>query len=114
VALPILVRQTVDRKLAAFYERRLPAELHDEIRLLHTVRGNSVTLIEARPPFRGPAEWSQLRVAQFRYDAGSGTWTLHYADRNGRWHQYWDMEPSKKLDDLIREVDQDPTGIFWG
>jgi len=114
VSLPVLVRQAVDRKLAAFYKRRLPTEVLDEIRLLHTVRGNSVTLIEARPPFLGPPEWSRLRVAQFRYDADMGTWTLHYADRNGRWHPYWDMEPTKKLDDLIREVDEDPTGIFWG
>jgi len=114
VPLPVLVRQAIDRKLTAFYARRLPAEVLDEIRLFHTVRGNSVTLIEARPPFLDPSEWSQLRVAQFRYDHDTGTWTLYYADRNSRWHPYWDMEPTRKIDDLIREVDEDPTGIFWG
>jgi len=71
-------------------------------------------MIEARPPFLGPSEWSELRVAQFRYDSETGTWTLYCADRNSRWHPYWDMEPTTEFDDLLREVDEDPTGIFWG
>lgn len=114
MALPVLVRQLVDSKLASFYERRLPAHVREEIRLFHTYRGNSVTLIEARPPYIGPSEWSQLRVAQFRYDSETRAWTLYYADRNSRWHWYWDIEPTTDFDDLLREVDEDPTGIFWG
>jgi hypothetical protein len=31
-----------------------------------------------------------------------------------RWHLYIDAESSPKLDDLLKEVDRDPTGIFWG
>jgi hypothetical protein len=40
-------------------------------------------------------------------------WTLYYADRNSKWHRY-DIEPSADFDDLLREVDEDPTAIFWG
>lgn len=112
--LPILVRQLIDRKLAGFYERRLPPYARDEIRLFHTVRGNSATMIESRPLFRNPNEWSELRIAQFRYDPGTRMWTLYYADRNSKWHLYYDIEPSADFDDLLREVDEDPTAIFWG
>lgn len=31
-----------------------------------------------------------------------------------RWHEYWDIGRSTDLDDLLHEVDADPTGIFWG
>lgn len=41
-------------------------------------------------------------------------WTLYYADRNSKWHLYYEIEPSADFDDLLREVDEDPTGIFWG
>ena len=114
MSLPLPVRQLVDAKLTRFYERRLPAHVRGQIRLSHGIRGNSVTMIEARPVFRNPHEWSELKVAQFRCDPETRAWTLYWADRNGRWHPYYDIEPSTDLDDLLREVDEDPTGIFWG
>jgi hypothetical protein len=36
------------------------------------------------------------------------------ADRNSRWHRYDMAEPTEQLDELLTEIDQDPTGIFWG
>jgi len=28
--------------------------------------------------------------------------------------EYFDTEPTPDLDELLKEVDEDPTGIFWG
>ena len=53
-----------------------------------------------------------MKVAQFRYDSATEKWTLYRADRNERWHEYWDLDPDKNLDTLLREVDEDPTRIF--
>jgi hypothetical protein len=55
---------------------------------------------------------SGLKVAQLRY--AHGAWTLHWADRNGRWRRYLDLEPSPRVDDLLVELDRDPAGAFWG
>jgi len=41
-------------------------------------------------------------------------WRLYWADRNSRWHEYVEAGPTYELEDLLREVDEDPTGIFWG
>jgi len=53
-------------------------------------------------------------VAQFRFRPEDSNWLLYWADRNSRWHAYGDLEPSIDLDELLGEVDRDPTGIFWG
>lgn len=114
MALPPLVRQLIEVKLMKYCERKIPPHVRDKIKLLYKIRGNSVTLIETRPYFRDPNEWTESVVAQFRYDPKSMTWTLYCADRNSRWHFYDLVEPTPDLDEIIAAVDDDPTGIFWG
>jgi hypothetical protein len=95
-------------------QRRVPPHARDQVRLETVVRGSTITIIERRVPWRhdfGP-EWSRLKIAQLRYHYGS--WTLHWANRNGRWLPYSDLAPSPRLDDLLTEIDRDPASAFWG
>lgn len=52
-------------------------------------------------------------TAQLRYDPASHDWTLYWADRNSRWHRYDDIDPGT-TDQLLNEINDDPTCIFWG
>jgi hypothetical protein len=36
------------------------------------------------------------------------------ARRNLRFHIYDPLTPSNRIDDLLTEIDRDPTCIFWG
>jgi hypothetical protein len=58
-------------------------------------------------------EWSKVRVAQLRYSANTQHWSLYWADRNGRWHRYDDLDPGP-VDKALNEIEADPTCIFWG
>jgi hypothetical protein len=103
-------------KVKRFCDERIPAHARDEVRLETSVRGNSVTITELRPPWAewiGP-EWTRMKIAQFRLDPADGMWRLYWADRNERWSECWDVEPSPSIDPLLREVDEDPTAVFWG
>ena len=112
--LPELTRRLVEQKLGEFCECRIPLDARDQVRLSFSFRGNSVTLFEERAPWRGEGEWSKKPIAQLRFDADKGEWRLYGADRNGKWHSYPDLEPTAKLEDVIAEIDADPTFIFWG
>ena len=35
-------------------------------------------------------------------------------DRNDRFQRYWECGPSAYVTDLLEEIDNDPTCIFWG
>jgi hypothetical protein len=111
---PELIKHGVGKKFAAFCERRVPPHIRDQIRLIFKFRGNTVTLIETRPYFMDPSIWTESPVAQFRFDIDKKVWCLYCRDRNTRWHFYDLVKPSANLDDLIAEVDRDPTCIFWG
>lgn len=114
MALSEFTRKQVQTKLKAFCEGRIPAHLRDEVRLGWKIRGNAVTLFESRPSFPDRATWVNIPVAQFRFDEMGKTWELYQADRNGRWHWYINTMATADLDALLQEVDDDPTGIFWG
>jgi DUF3024 family protein len=59
-------------------------------------------------------EWSEIKVAQLRYEDSAGTWSLHCSDSGGRWHVFDDVRPSRTVEPLLAVVEADPTGIFWG
>jgi hypothetical protein len=114
MALPNLTRTLIEKKLRKYCEQRIPAHAKSIIRLIFKIRGNSVTLIEERPLFTDPSTWVGLAVAQFRFNPKTSKWTLYCADRNSRWQEYLESEPDEKIETLLRHVDEDVTGIFWG
>jgi hypothetical protein len=101
-------------RIRQFCDGRIPAHLRDEARVEAGVRGKTVTIFDCRPPWHPTlTDWSRVPVAQLRYSPASHAWTLYWADRNSRWHRYDDIDPGT-ADELLDEINQDPTSIFWG
>ena len=109
-------RRDIEVLLTAYCDRRVPEHVRNQVNVDFRIRGQTVTLLERRPPLRvtGRKEWTEIVVAQFRRDSDSGQWRLYCADRNSRWHAYQGVRPTKTLSPLLAEVDRDPSGIFWG
>lgn len=110
-------REAALSAVEVFCDSRIPEEHRDELRLECSRRGNSITLVERRPPWNPElmgTEWTSMKVAQIRYDPLSESWTLYCCDRNERWWPYDEIGPSTSVDPLLAEIDTDPTGIFWG
>jgi hypothetical protein len=110
--IPELDTQRVERWCAAQW----PARFHDQVFWECHVRGKSVTICETRAPWDGNGDWTHRGFAQLRYRVASTDWSLHWADRNSRWHVY---DPSGtpltgSCADLLAEIDRDPTYIFKG
>ncbi len=112
--LPAVEKKLVEQTLSQYCEKKIPLHVRDKVRLNYRFRGNSVTLFEERPAFNIPDKWVDISVAQFRYEPLKKLWTLYCADRNSRWHKYYEVDPAKSLQTLLDEVEEDPTGIFWG
>lgn len=75
-----------------------------------------MTILEYRPPWRadyGP-NWTRFPIARLRYTKTRRQWSLYWRDRNLRFHLYEPAPATSSVEDLLAEVDRDPTGIFWG
>ena len=60
------------------------------------------------------AEWTRFPIARLRYTKATRQWSRYWRDRHLRFHLYERIAPSARIDDLLREIDRDPTAIFWG
>ncbi|MDQ2852309.1 MAG: DUF3024 domain-containing protein [Actinomycetota bacterium] len=59
-------------------------------------------------------EWTRFPIARLRYTNASKRWSLYWRDRNLRFHEYDWVPPTDTVEELLAEVDRDPTAIFWG
>jgi hypothetical protein len=100
--------------ISSFCKSRSPEKLKDQIRITYKIPENSITIYEERVYFKDSSKWSKSQVAQFRFDDKSLKWELYCSDRNSKWFSYIDTNPERDINKLIKEVDEDPTGIFWG
>lgn len=104
------------RRFVSYRNERIPPEARDEICIEMDVGDRAVTILECRPPWKpeyGP-EWTRNPVARLRYTKVRKEWSLYWQDRNLRFHRYDLVEPSQSVEDLLAEIDRDPTCIFWG
>jgi len=49
-----------------------------------------------------------------RYTKAARQWSLYWRDHNLRFHDYDRVRPTESVEDLLAEVDRDPTANFWG
>jgi hypothetical protein len=112
VAMPALDVARVRRWCAA----RVPEHALHQVRVECEATPRHLTIVERRAPWHadlGP-DWTTLPVARLRYTATDRMWTLYWRDRNLRFHRYDQLAASPRVDDLLAEIERDPTAIFWG
>src|SRR3954468_14794203 len=90
---------------------RVPEHVRDQVRVEADIADRYLTIVECRPPWQVDvgAEWTRFPIARLRYVKGTGLWSLYWHDRNLRFHEYDRMPSSPSVEDLLTEVDSDPT-----
>ncbi|HLU52726.1 MAG TPA: DUF3024 domain-containing protein [Acidimicrobiia bacterium] len=102
-------------RIRSWADRRIPVDARDQVRLELDVTDRTVTILESRAPWRaeyGP-EWTRFPIARLRYTEARDRWSLYWRDRNLKFREYDLAEPSADVQDLLDEIDRDPTRIFW-
>ena len=112
MALPELDLARVQRWCAA----RVPEHLRHQVRVESHPTPRHITILERRAPSQenlGP-EWTSFPIARLRYTTTDKSWTLYWRDRHPRFHRYDHLAPTQHIENLLNELDHDPTCIFWG
>ena len=107
-------KKLIETKLNDYCERRIPIDVRDQLKLTYKIIRYKVNLVETRPYHRDPAIRTETPIAQFRFDSATQKWSLFSFGRNDRWHLYDLIKPSIDFDDMLKALDNDKTGRFWG
>jgi len=106
--------EAIDASVGAMCRRRSPARFADKLRVVYEVEGHSISVFEERPDWCQPDVWRRMGVARFRYFRSRDEWTLYWMRRDLKWHVYDPETRKRDLATLVRVVDQDRYGAFFG
>lgn len=103
-------------RVARWCAARVPERARHEVRVECQRAAGQLTIVERRAPWSTDSTpaWTSTPIALLRYDQTVRTWTLLYADRNGRFRSYPNVPGSSQVEVLLSEIGDDPTGVFWG
>jgi hypothetical protein len=94
---------------------RVPEEVQDQIRLGYVIERHEIVIVEARAPWRDSAsEWSEMEIAKLRYVAQRREWKLYWKRASGKWWLYAPHSNLKSLTAMVREIEFDSDGCFFG
>lgn len=113
MAISQLDRRRIELLLTEYCDR-VPERVRDQLRHSFTIGPTSVDLFEERPAFCNPSEWRRHPVAKFRFIATREQWALYCRHSDLKWHSYRLLPQAGAFEILLREVQRDPSGVFWG
>jgi len=110
------IPETDIARVKRYCDQRVPEHAKHQVRVEVDVDERSITIVEVRAPWRedfGP-EWTRFPIARMRYTEKTKLWTLYWRDRNLQFHVYNRVSPTPQIEELLAEINADPTAIFWG
>ena len=114
MAIPPVQRQLAEKQIEYYCKTKIPKEIQNEIQLKYSVRGNSFTLMESRPKWDDGSEWIDMKIAKMTFDIKSMKWKLYWSNQHQNFFSYDGLSPKTEIKDLLKEINEDPTCIFWG
>jgi hypothetical protein len=109
MSLPEQAQKLVEEKLGDYCNNKIPAPIRDQVRLVFTVMGSTVTLFEEKPVRNNLDKRSKLPLAQFRLNVVDHLWRLYCPSlkRQEGWILYPGAKPTEDFEALLVALDQD-------
>lgn len=112
--IPAIQKRLAVKQIEKYCENKIPIHAQSQIKMKYSIRGKSFTLLESRPKWDDDSVWTDMKIAQMRFNSDSMLWKLYYPNRNEKWMEYEILDSKQEIEDLLNEIDNDPICVFWG
>ena len=106
--------QKVKNKVGVFCSERTPEHLKGQLRFEYEIEKNNVIIYEVRPVWKNPSEFTKMPMAKLAYVKSQNIWKLYWKRANEKWVIYEPKGSAKDLGILVKEIDKDSFGCFFG
>ena len=114
MGLPPTQQKNAEALLTAFCEKHSPKEHLHHYRVTFVIRNPYITLYENRPSIRNKKKWTSIPIARIRFDPGDLTWELYWLDQNEKGHSYDGLAPTVNFERVLKEIERNVNGVFFG
>jgi hypothetical protein len=104
----------IEKAVGGLCGRRTRPELKSTVSIEYVVNGHDVTIFERRPRWDGTPGHTEAGIAKLKFTRSTAQWRLLWMRRDMKWHAYDTRSASGDLSTLVREVDEDEYGCFFG
>ena len=104
----------IHRVVGGLCRRRVPARLNDRLKLGYAIKNHQVVIMESRLWHESDAEWFEMEIAKLLYVAKRKEWKLYWKRASGKWWLYHPYSNLKSLSAMVREIELDSDGCFFG
>lgn len=94
--------------------RRPPPHLRAQLDLRYRVTGHSIEIFEVRPAWRDPSTIQETPCAKTIFVRTRNVWRLYWMRQDLKWHRYGEVPDATGLIELLRVIDDDAYGCFFG
>lgn len=104
----------IKKEVGGLCDRRTPEHRKEKLRFEYDIEKQNVYIYEIRPYWHEPKESSRMVFAKLTYVKSRNIWKLYWKRASGKWERYAPKESDKDLRKLVREIDIDSYGCFFG
>ena len=102
--------EEIIKKIEEFF--KVPERVADKVKNVAEKTKGGYVLIETRPPWDDSGRpWTRLPVAKIVFRKYLKIWKLYWMRASGRW---WFYEKYKTLGGVLKAIEKDRHGCFWG
>ncbi len=113
--LPPAQLQACLQAVGVFIEkRRPPAHLRSQVDIRADINGSEVVIYHLRPHFQETSRILELPFAKTKWIDAHQVWRLSWMRASGKWNAYQPFPEAKTIEAILKEVDRDPHGCFFG
>ncbi len=94
--------------------KRPPAHIRDQVDLSFRIINQGFEIFEVRPNWRDPSSKTERFIAKAKYVKKRKEWNIYYMKSDMKWHSYEPFPTTNSLEEVIKVIEHDSSGCFWG